>query len=80
MMPACVAFSTARTSGSVAAGSKIGWPSDRLMMSMPKVWRFAIANSIARITSLVLPAPFAVQHLQADEPHTRRNALVLQFG
>jgi hypothetical protein len=37
-MPACVAFCTASTSGSVAAGSKIGCPSDRLMTSIARLF------------------------------------------
>ena len=80
MMPAFVAFSTACTSGSVAAGSKIGWPSDRLMMSMPKLMlvgdgEFDRANHVARAA-----AAGSVEHLQADELHRRRNAFVLDVG
>ena len=56
-MPARTAASTACTSGSVFALSKGGWPSDRLMMSMPRLTRFAVANSIALMTSLVEPWP-----------------------
>ena len=77
MMPARDAFSTACTSGSVAACSKIGWPSERLMMSMPSASRVGgrkldRADDVARLAAAVL-----VEHLQADELHARRNALKL---
>ncbi len=56
-MPAREACSTACTRGSVAADSKIGWPSDRLMTSMLSASLLTIANSIARIASSVDPWP-----------------------
>ena len=58
-MPLATARSTACTRGSVAAGSKIGWPRDRLITSMPYVARLSIANCTARTTSLVRPDPCA---------------------
>jgi hypothetical protein len=51
--PALTARSTAMHSGSVAAGSATGCPSDRLMMRIPYLARFAIAQSIPATTSLV---------------------------
>ena len=63
-MPACEAFCTACTSGSSAAGSYGGWPTDRLMMSMPSLVLLAVANSTAAITLLVLPLPVAVSTLR----------------
>src|SRR5918912_1109141 len=45
-MPACTASATASQSGSVAAGSITGWPSERLMTRMLYRDRFAIAHSM----------------------------------
>ena len=56
-MPAFDAACTACTSGSSAAGSYGGWPSERLMMSMPSLALLAVANSTAAIRLLVLPPP-----------------------
>ena len=44
---------TACTSGSSAAGSQIGWPSERLMMSILSLYLFVMQKSIAAITLLV---------------------------
>ena len=52
-MPALTARSTAMQSGSVAADSATGWPSDRLMTRMPYFVRLAIAQSMPASTSLV---------------------------
>src|SRR5688572_17722676 len=62
-MPAFDAAWTACTSGSSAADSYGGWPSDRLMMSMPSAFLLTVANSTAAIRSLVLPPPVAVRTL-----------------
>src|SRR5689334_23251160 len=52
-MPAATACSTACTSGSLAAGSYTGWPSDMLMTSMPSVALFFTAKLTAFTTQLV---------------------------
>jgi hypothetical protein len=58
-MPARVARSTACTIGSVAAGSQIGWPSDRFITSIPSAALLTVAKSIAAMTSLLNPPPVA---------------------
>ena len=57
VMPARTAASTACTSGSLAAGSKMGWPSDRLMTRMLYCARLAMAHWMADTTLLVVPWP-----------------------
>ena len=52
-MPARTACSTACTSGSLAAGSNTGWPSDMLMTSMPSAALLATAKFKALTTVLV---------------------------
>ena len=42
----------------MSAGSKIGWPSDRLITRMLKAVRLAIAHSMAAMTLLVEPEPW----------------------
>ena len=44
------------------------------MMSMPSWALFAVTNSIALITSLVLPAPLSIEDFERNEPRLRRNA------
>ena len=75
-MPAFDAFCTACTSGSCAAGSYGGWPSDRLMMSMPSLPLLAVANSTAAIRLLVLPPPVRGEDLEPDERHAGRHAAI----
>ena len=64
MRPARTALSTACTSGSSAAGEKMGCPSDRFTTWMLKRRRFATANSRAVITLLVEPVPFLSRTLR----------------
>ena len=58
-IPAAVAFMTAMQSGSVVDGSVTGCPSERLIMRILYLSRFAMTHSMPSMTSLVHPVPFA---------------------
>ena len=62
--PFATARFTAWQSGSSSADSNTGWPSDRLTIRMLNFFRFATAQSIASMTSLTVPSPFASSTLR----------------